>query len=101
MNVRPLNDRIIVRPCEVPSTSNGGIVMVSTSNEAVIRAQVVAIGSERTLKNGQTVPFSVKYGDVVYFEQNSATKARVEGEELFVLREEDVLAVEDDQEAHS
>lgn len=93
MKVTPLNSKIFVKVLPEATVSEGGIVLTSPSRDDVVRGEVVSLGEERELKSGVKVSFSVQKGDVVFFPMSSATKARVAGEELVVLREEDILAV--------
>jgi chaperonin GroES len=96
MNLRPLHDRVIVRREEEEKTSPGGIVIPDTAAEKPIRGEVTAIGKGKLLDNGEVRPLDVKVGDHILFGKYSGTEVKVAGEELLVMREEDVMAVIED-----
>jgi len=93
MNIRPLHDRVIVKRLEEDRTSPGGIVIPDTAAEKPSRGKIVAIGKGRILEKGDVRPCDVKVGDQVLFGKYSGTEVKVEGEDLLVMREEDVMAV--------
>jgi chaperonin GroES len=93
MKIRPLHDRVIVKRLEEDRTSPGGIVIPDTAAEKPIRGKIVAVGKGRILENGQVRPCDVNVGDQILFGKYSGTEVRIEGEELVVMREEDVMAV--------
>jgi chaperonin GroES len=93
MKVRPLHDRVIVKRLEEDRTSPGGIVIPDTAAEKPIRGKIVAVGKGRILKDGQVRPCDVKVGDSILFGKYSGTEVKLEGEDLVVMREEDVMAV--------
>jgi chaperonin GroES len=93
MKIRPLHDRVIVRRLEEKTTSPGGIVIPGTAAEKPVQGKIVAIGKGKVLENGQVRPCDVKVGDTILFGKYSGSEVRVEGEELVVMREEDVMAV--------
>ncbi len=93
MKIRPLHDRVIVKRLEEERTSPGGIVIPDTAAEKPIRGKVVAVGNGKILENGQVRALDVKVGDKVLFGKYSGTEVKVEGEELLVMREEDLMAV--------
>jgi chaperonin GroES len=93
MNIRPLHDRVIVRRKEEERKSSGGIVIPDTATEKPIRGEVVSVGSGKILDNGEVRPVDVKPGDEVLFGKYSGTEVKVEGEELLVMREEDIMGV--------
>lgn len=93
MNIRPLHDRVIVRRKEEERKSSGGIVIPDTATEKPIRGEVVSVGPGKTLDNGEVRPVDVKPGDEVLFGKYSGTEVKVEGEELLVMREEDIMGV--------
>ena len=93
MNIRPLHDRVIVKRLEEDRTSPGGIVIPDTAAEKPIRGKIVAVGKGKILENGAVRPCDVKVGDQVLFGKYSGTEVKVEGEDLLVMREEDVMAV--------
>jgi len=93
MKIRPLHDRVIVRRTEEDRKSPGGIVIPDSAAEKPIRGEVIAVGNGRILKSGETRPLDVKVGDTVLFGKYSGTEVKIDGEELVVMREEDVMAV--------
>jgi chaperonin GroES len=93
MKLRPLHDRVIVKRSEEERTSPGGIVIPDTAAEKPIRGEVLAVGRGKILENGETRPLDVKVGDKVLFGKYSGTEVKIDGEELLVMREEDLMAV--------
>ena len=93
MNLRPLHDRVIIKRMEEERTSPGGIVIPDTATEKPIRGEVTAVGKGKHNDNGEIIPMDVKVGDTVLFGKYSGTEVKVEGEELLVMREEDIMAV--------
>jgi chaperonin GroES len=93
MNVRPLHDRVIVKRMEEERTSPGGIVIPDSATEKPIQGEVTAIGNGKLLENGDVRPLDVKVGDKVLFGKYSGTEVKVGGEDLLVLREEDIMGV--------
>jgi chaperonin GroES len=93
MNLRPLHDRVIIKRMEEARTSPGGIVIPDSATEKPIRGEVLAAGNGKRTESGEVVPMDVKVGDTVLFGKYSGTEVKVEGEELLVMREEDIMAV--------
>ena len=93
MNIRPLHDRVIVEREEEERTSAGGIVIPDTAAEKPIRGKVVATGHGKILDDGSVRPLDVKAGDTVLFGKYSGTEVKVDGEDLLVMREDDIMAV--------
>ncbi len=93
MKLRPLHDRVIVRRKEEERTSPGGIVIPDTATEKPIRGEIIAAGNGKSLENGDVRPLDVKVGDQILFGKYSGTEVKVEGEELLVMREDDIMAV--------
>ena len=93
LKIRPLHDRLIVRRLEEERTSAGGIVIPDTATEKPIRGEVVAIGNGKVLDSGDVRPLDVKVGDQVLFGKYAGTEVKVAGDELLVMREDDVMAV--------
>ena len=93
MNIRPLHDRVIVKRMEEERTSPGGIVIPDSATEKPIKGEVVAVGNGKVLENGEIRALELKAGDKVLFGKYSGTEVKVEGEELLVMREDDVMAV--------
>ena len=93
MNIRPLHDRVVVKRMEEETTSPGGIVIPDTATEKPVRGEVIAVGNGKILDNGDVRPLDLKAGDRILFGKYSGTEVKVEGEELLVMREDDVMAV--------
>ena len=93
MKIRPLHDRVVIRRTEEERTSPGGIVIPDTATEKPIRGEVVAVGKGKVLDNGDVQKLELKKGDQVLFGKYSGTEVKVEGEDLLVMREDDVMAV--------
>ncbi len=93
LKLRPLHDRLVVRRMEEERTSQGGIVIPDTATEKPIRGEVIAIGNGKVLDSGDTRPLDVKVGDRVLFGKYAGTEVKLAGEELLVMREDDVMAV--------
>jgi chaperonin GroES len=93
MNIRPLHDRVVIRRTEEERTSPGGIVIPDTATEKPIKGEVVAVGKGKVLDSGETRALDLKAGDKVLFGKYSGTEVKVDGEELLVMREDDVMAV--------
>ena len=95
MKIRPLHDRVIVKRLEEERTSPGGIVIPDTAAEKPIQGKIVAVGKGKILEDGQVRPLDVKVGDKILFGKYSGTEVKVEGVDLVIMREEDVMAVFD------
>jgi len=93
MKLRPLHDRVIVKRTEEERTSPGGIVIPDTAAEKPIRGEIIAAGNGKVQDNGELRPLDVKVGDKVLFGKYSGTEVKVDGEELLVMREDDIMAV--------
>jgi len=93
MKIRPLHDRVVVRRTEEERKSPGGIVIPDTATEKPVRGKVQAVGKGKILENGDIRPLDLKVGDEVLFGKYSGTEIKVDGEDLLVMREDDVMAV--------
>ena len=93
MNIRPLHDRVIVRRVEEERKSAGGIVIPDTAAEKPTQGEVIAVGNGRIQENGEVRPLDVKAGDKILFGKYSGTEVRVNGEDLLVMREDDIMGV--------
>ena len=93
MKIRPLADRLVVKRTQEEEKTKGGIIIPDTAKEKPLEGLVVAVGNGKSLKNGKSIPLDVKAGDKVLFGKYSGTEVKVDGEELVLLREDDVLAV--------
>ena len=93
MNIRPLHDRVIVRRMEEERLSAGGIVIPDSATEKPVQGEVLAVGNGKKLDNGEVRPLDVKIGDKVLFGKYSGTEVKIGGEDLLVMREEDIMGV--------
>lgn len=93
MKIRPLHDRVIVKRLEEEKKSAGGIIIPDAAAEKPIQGIVKAIGKGKILENGTVRPLDLKVGDKVLFGKYSGTEVKVDGEDVLVMREEDVMAV--------
>ena len=93
MKIRPLHDRVIVKRLEEERTSPGGIVIPDTAAEKPVQGKIVAVGKGKILEDGSVRALDVKVGDKILFGKYSGTEVKVDGEDLLVMREGDVMAV--------
>jgi chaperonin GroES len=93
MNLRPLHDRVIVRRMEEETMSAGGIVIPDNAAEKPSRGEVIAVGDGKVTDSGEVRALTVKVGDKVLFGKYAGTEVKVDGEELLVMREDDIVAV--------
>ena len=94
MELKPLGDRIVVKPLEAEEKTKGGIVLPDTAKEKPQEGKVVAVGKGKSLDNGHVQPLEVKVGDRILYGKYSGSEITTkEGEELLIMREEDVLAI--------
>ncbi|HXR89697.1 MAG TPA: co-chaperone GroES [Steroidobacteraceae bacterium] len=93
MKIRPLHDRVIVKRLEADRASPGGIVIPDTAGDKPTQGRIVAVGNGRILDNDKVRPCDVEVGDKILFGKFSGAEVKVEGEELLVMREEDIMAV--------
>ena len=96
MKLRPLHDRVIVKRMEEERKSAGGIVIPDTATEKPMRGKVLSVGPGKVNDKGEVSPMNVKKGDKVLFGKYSGTEVKVEGDELVVMREDDIMAVIED-----
>ena len=92
-NIKPLHDRVVVKPIEADEISAGGIVIPDSAAEKPIKGQVVAVGEGKVLDNGNVRAPKVKVGDQVLFGKYSGTEVKLDGVEYLVVREDDILAI--------
>ena len=93
MKIRPLHDRVIVKRMEEARTSPGGIVIPDAATEKPDKGEVTAVGNGKILENGDVRALDIKAGDKVLFGKYSGTEVKVDGEELLVMKEDDIMAV--------
>jgi chaperonin GroES len=93
MNLRPLQDRIIVKRVEEETKTAGGLFIPETAKEKPQRGEIVAAGNGKKTEEGKVLPLDVKVGDIVLFGKYAGTEVKVDGEEYLMMREDDLLAV--------
>ncbi len=93
VRIKPLGDRVVVKPIEEEEVTKSGIVLPDTAKEKPQKGEVLAVGSGKLLENGERVPLEVKVGDIVVFAKYGGTEIELDGEEYVILSERDLLAV--------
>jgi chaperonin GroES len=93
MKVRPLHDRLLVRRIEPKETAKGGIIIPDSAKEKPQEGEVLAVGNGKILDNGTKVALDVKVGDKILFGKYSGSEIKLNGEDVLILREDEVLAV--------
>lgn len=91
--LKPLGDRIVVKTVEAETTTAGGILLPDTAKEKPQTAEVLAVGPGKTLDNGTVAAMEIKVGDKVVYGKYSGTEIKVDGQELIILRQDDVLGI--------
>jgi chaperonin GroES len=92
LNIRPLDDRVVIEPLEAEDKTPGGIVIPDTAKEKPIKGRIVAVGAGKVLENGKRLEPVVKKGDQVIFSKYGGTEYKVQGKEYLIMRESDILA---------
>ena len=92
LKLKPLGDRLVVKPIEQEEVSRGGILLPDTAKEKPQEGKVVAVGGGRLTDDGNRLPMDVKVGDIVVYAKYGGTEIKVDEEELMILRESDILA---------
>lgn len=93
MNIRPLQDRVIVKRLEEEQKTKGGIFIPDTAKEKPIEGEIVAVGKGKVADDGKLIPLDVKVGDRVLFSKYGGTEIKIEGEEYLIMREDDILGI--------
>ena len=93
LNIRPLQDRIIVKQLEEEGKSAGGIIIPDTAKEKPQQGKVMAVGNGKVMEDGKIRKLDVKVGDRVLFEKFAGATVRIEGEDYMIMREEEILAI--------
>jgi len=93
MNIKPLSDRVVIKPAPADEQVQGGIIIPDTAKEKPQRGEIVAVGPGKVSDSGETIPMSVKKGDVVLYGKYSGTEVTLDKEEYLIVRESDILAV--------
>jgi chaperonin GroES len=95
MTIRPLHDRVVVRPVEAETRTSGGIVIPDSAAEKSGQGEVIAVGAGAVLENGEIRPLTVQVGDRVLYGKYSGSEVKVDGETLLVIKESEIFAVID------
>ena len=93
MKVKPLADRVLVKPQEEAEVKKGGIIIPDTAKEKPQQGEVIAVGPGKVSESGQKVPMEVKKGDTILYGKYSGTEVTIDGEEYLIMRESDILAI--------
>ncbi len=93
MNVKPLADRVIVKPLEAEEKTTGGIIIPDNAKEKPQKGEVIAVGEGKIADSGQKIEMSLKTGDKVLYGKYSGTEVSIDGEDVLIMRESDVLAI--------
>jgi len=93
MKIKPLGDRVVIKPAAAEEKSRGGIIIPDTAKERPVIGEIVAAGPGKTSDDGKLIPLAVKVGDKVMYGKYSATEVTLDGEDYLVMRETDIIAV--------
>jgi len=93
MKIRPLQDRVVVKRIEEKEAARGGIIIPDTAKEKPQEGEVLAVGNGKVLNSGTRVPMDVKVGDRILFGKYSGSEVKLDGEEVLIMREEDILGI--------
>jgi len=93
MAIKPLGDRVLVKPLEPKEVKKGGIIIPDTAKEKPQEGKVIEVGKGKMLEDGKVVPVEVKKGDKILYSKYGGTEIKLEGEEYLILKEEDILAI--------
>ena len=93
MKIRPLHDRVVVKRMEEELTSAGGIVIPDSATEKPMKGKIIAVGTGKKSDSGEAIALDVKVGDAVLFGKYSGTEIKIDGDEVLIMREEDILGV--------
>ena len=93
MKVRPLGDRVLVKPLEVEEKKKGGIIIPDTAKEKPQEGKVIAVGKGKTAEEGKILPLDVKVGDRILFGKYSGNEIKIDDEDYLIVKEEDILGI--------
>lgn len=93
MKVRPLADRVLIKPLESEEKTAGGIILPDTAKEKPMRGEVIAVGNGRMDEQGKRIPMDIKAKDIVLYGKYSGTEIKIDNQEYLIMRESDVLAI--------
>jgi len=93
MTLKPLGDRVVVRPSAAEEKTKGGIIVPDTAKEKPVWGEIIAVGPGKTSDEGKVIPLEVKVGDQVLYGKYSGTEVTIDGEEVLIMRESDIFAI--------
>jgi chaperonin GroES len=93
MMVKPLADRVLIRPIEMTEVKKGGIIIPDTAKEKPVEGEIMEVGPGRLTEDGNKIPMEIKKGDRVLYGKYSGTEVTIEGKEYLIMRESDVFAI--------
>ncbi len=93
LNLKPLADRVVIKPMEAEETTKGGIILPDTAKEKPIEGTVVAVGPGKVSDDGKSVKMEVKEGDKVLYGKYSGTEVTIDGQDYLIMRESDIFAI--------
>lgn len=93
VNIRPLSDRVLVKPLEEKETKKGGIIIPDTAKEKPQEGEIVALGTGKLDEEGKKIEFTVKKGDKVLISKYGGTEIKIDGENYLIMREDDILGI--------
>ena len=93
MKIRPLHDRVVVKRMEEERTSAGGIVIPDSATEKPLKGEIIAVGKGKVTDSGEVLALDVKVGDSVLFGKFSGTEIKIDGDDVLIMREDDILGV--------
>ena len=93
MNLTPLHDRVLVKAAEAEEVTKGGIIIPDTAKEKPMQGEIVAVGNGKQTEDGKVTPLQVKVGDKVLFGKYAGTEVKLDGQEILVVKEDDILAI--------
>ena len=96
MNIKPLGDRVLVRPIEAEEEIKGGIIIPDTAKEKPQKGEIVAVGSGKLDESGKNMPMNVKVGDKVLYSKYGGTEVKIEDGEYLIMSESDIMAIIED-----
>jgi chaperonin GroES len=95
MTIRPLADRVLIQPIEAEEVKRGGIIIPDTAKEKPMQGEVKEVGDGRQTEDGKVIPMTVKKGNKILYGKYSGTEISIDGVEMLIMRESDVLAIID------
>lgn len=93
MTIKPLGDRVVIKPSPAEEKTKGGIILPDTAKEKPVQGEIVAVGPGRVSDDGKKIPMEVKKGDTVLYGKYSGTEVTIDGEEYLIMRESDIFAI--------